>query len=525
MIAWMMYVVAVTLLLSGAALLAEHAVHQRRGPRRWIWALAIIASLLIPTIISSVSVELPSLFAPAVSQKLIVLRESASLRLPFATLAPASASASVDGAAGTADVAANIKRAWLAGSVAMALGLLVSGTVVMRRKRHWVSAEIGGAEVLVAPDTGPAVVGLLRPRIVVPAWLTQADLRQQALVIAHEQAHLDAFDPQLLSIALCLLIAMPWNLPLWWQLHRMRRAIEVDCDARVLRHNRNLAEYGATLLAVGQRQSGFLGVAAAMSESSSFLEQRIRIMLKKPSRWNRSAAIALAGLSFVTAAIAAQISPPNALTPAATAQPFSLTPATLSAYLGSYRMVGDQLVSMTGDGGRLWARFPGQEPIEFFAVSPNELSAPAQGLSATVMRDARGRANALLLHRPGNDDVHAPRIDKQLAEQINMRLEHKYEQQKASPGTEAALRRLFVPLQPLAPLLRGVGPELAHAIQVHHPAMRAHLGRLGEVRSVEFIGVNPSGADKYLVRYEHGTANWLISLDDQGLVVAAFLSP
>ncbi|UUZ52386.1 hypothetical protein LP419_22985 [Massilia sp. H-1] len=43
-----------------------------------------------------------------------------------------------------------------------------------------------------------------------------------------------ARDPQLLGLALLVLVAMPWNLPMWWQLRRLRHAIEVDCDARVL---------------------------------------------------------------------------------------------------------------------------------------------------------------------------------------------------------------------------------------------------------------------------------------------------
>ncbi|SFU72237.1 M56 family metallopeptidase [Pseudoduganella namucuonensis] len=518
MTAWMIYVVAVTILLSGAALLAEQAVHQRRGPRRWIWALAIVASLLIPTVVSSVSVQMPDLFAPAVSRKIVVLRESASLRLPFVGPAPAGA---IGG--GEADHARIIKRAWGAASAAIAAGLLISGAIVMRRKRHWRSARMSGADVLVAPDTGPAVVGLLRPRIVVPAWLTQADSTQQELVIAHEQAHLDAFDPQLLSIALCLLILMPWNLPLWWQLHRLRRAIEVDCDARVLRYKRNLADYGATLLAVGQRRSGYLGVAAAMSESASFLEQRIQIMLKKPARWNRGAAATLACLSLLTAAIAAQIMPPNALKAPSEGQ--SLGPAAIGNYLGSYRVAGDHLISVTGDGARLLAQLPGQGPLEMVPAGDAEFTIPALKMSISAIRDGQGRATALVLHVQGQEELTARRIDAALAEQIKDGLARKVALQVATQGTETALRRLFAQLNETPMKLDGIGPELAAAIRRQEPVMRAHLNRLGDVRSVEFIGVATNGADKYLVRYEHGTAQWLISLDEQGVVLTAFVGP
>jgi len=92
---------------------------------------------------------------------------------------------------------------------------------------------------------------------------------------------------------------MPWNLPLWWQLRRLRRAIEVDCDARVLNAGHDVNRYGETLLEVGQRHSAFLGSVAAMSESKSFLEQRIRIMLSKPKRWWKISAATLAVCPYV----------------------------------------------------------------------------------------------------------------------------------------------------------------------------------------------------------------------------------
>ena len=81
MLSWMLYVIVVTLLLSGAALAAEYAARLRRARTRWIWALTIVASLAIPTIIASVSVQVPSLVAPTVSRKITALREMISVRV------------------------------------------------------------------------------------------------------------------------------------------------------------------------------------------------------------------------------------------------------------------------------------------------------------------------------------------------------------------------------------------------------------------------------------------------------------
>src|SRR4029078_228106 len=108
--------------------------------------------------------------------------------------------------------------------------------------------------------------------------------RLQTSAIAHDQPHLDARDPQLLTLGLALLVFMPWNLPLWWQLRRLRYAIEIDCDARVLKGGVDPQHYGATLIALVERQSAYVGAVAAMSESQSFLEERIEHMFRKPVR-------------------------------------------------------------------------------------------------------------------------------------------------------------------------------------------------------------------------------------------------
>ncbi|HEX5755836.1 MAG TPA: TonB family protein, partial [Arenimonas sp.] len=81
----------------------------------------------------------------------------------------------------------------------------------------------------------PALVGLLRPRIVLPADFEQRyRTDEQALVLAHERAHLHHFDAwanAAAALALCLL----WFHPLaWWALGRFRFDQELACDARVL---------------------------------------------------------------------------------------------------------------------------------------------------------------------------------------------------------------------------------------------------------------------------------------------------
>jgi beta-lactamase regulating signal transducer with metallopeptidase domain len=521
MIAWMSYVVVVTLALSVAAVLAERAARHSPMPTRWIWTLTIIASLVLPTVVASVSIELPSVFSPAVAQKMIVLREATSVRLPSTVWGVSLA----DEAGEASDADLWLKAFWWVASAAILVALVISMALVARRKRHWVTAGLGQTQVYVAADVGPAVVGLLRPRIVVPAWLLQAPRSQQNLVLAHEQSHLDAYDPQLLSVALCLLVSMPWNLPLWWQLKRLRRAIEVDCDARVLRGGHKLADYGEALLAVGQRQSRFVGLVAAMSESTSFLEQRIRIMLNQPVQWARTSAAALAALSLAMLAVAAEVSPPNAIEAGARpAQAIMLSAKVLAKYEGYYRLGAQQVLHATREGQRMFTQVTGQAKLEVFARSETEFFTRDRNERGSVVRDAQGRATAIVLHQ-GGQDITLPRIDEAQARQISDALNAKLKNQVATPGSEAALRRLIAQMRQDPPNVDGISPGLAAAIKEQHPRAQPFFERLGNVKSVEFVSVSEMGWDKYLVRYERGSATWQIQLGANGIIEGSMVTP
>jgi bla regulator protein blaR1 len=109
---------------------------------------------------------------------------------------------------------AGFKDVWIITSSTLLLILAVIALQLYRRRRLWTQASMLGTAVHIAPDLGPAVVGFLAPRIVMPLWLTRSPHSEQAAVIAHEKCHIRAGDPQLFTVALCLLVFMPWNLPL-----------------------------------------------------------------------------------------------------------------------------------------------------------------------------------------------------------------------------------------------------------------------------------------------------------------------
>jgi hypothetical protein len=237
-------------------------------------------------------------------------------------------------------------------SMALALVILASGAHLSWRRRRWDRDQMAGTAVYISEDCGPAVVGFLRPRIVVPRWLTKLSLDEQELVIAHERSHLGAYDTQLLTIAVCLLACMPWNLMLWWQLRRLRLAIEIDCDARVLSLGYPVARYSETLIAVGERQCASYAMTMARYGSKSFLEQRIHNMLQKKTSHARVGALAFASLGFGFAVCAAEVAPPKPdLLGKTSQQETSVDPKLLQANgQPDVRALRSQILQMQADG-------------------------------------------------------------------------------------------------------------------------------------------------------------------------------
>jgi hypothetical protein len=75
---------------------------------------------------------------------------------------------------------------------------------------------------------------------------------------------------------------MPWNVALWWQLSRLRLAIELDCDARVIaRRNHDALVYTRLLLSVGERVRSARHPVLAMSRSRSALAKRFDALLRR----------------------------------------------------------------------------------------------------------------------------------------------------------------------------------------------------------------------------------------------------
>lgn len=521
MLTWMLYVMVVSLLLGLAALAAEHRSRLKRSAGRWFWLLAILASLLIPTVIASVSVQLPNILSPEVSNQVVALREVTNQQLSPAYWIGQSALNSPQ----VRNFDPLLQRAWSLISLLMLLALLSSAAHLYWHKRRWPSGSIVGVNVYLSPDVGPAVVGLFRPVIVTPSWLTQSPTTVQQAVIAHEQSHLDAGDQRLLTIALGLLVFMPWNLPLWWQLHRLRNAIEVDCDARVLKSGISVANYGQTLLAIGERQSRYIGAVAAMTESPSFLETRLKIMTQKRSKTWRLTAAAMGLLATALTAVAAQVSPPNGTNSLAAISKYKeiqLSEAALDGYVGTYRLGEDSVLTIARRGAQVKAQITGQPAIDIFPESSKLFFFKVVDAQLHFVLDGKGKATGFELHQNGVQ-LEAVRIESAEAEQINQVLADKIKGQTATAGSEAALRRMVESQAAGKPNYAEMSPELAAETKKQMPQIKSLFDNIGPLQSIKFRGVGNQGWDVYELKFERAVLVGRIHLTPSGIINGALL--
>ena len=316
MLTWMAYVSLVGALLAGAGAVLERFSPWLAGRRRLLW-LGVIGTTLVFAAAAAVAPTRPrddTAATPSLRES--TTAESARPQLSVVHGAPRVAGALAPDAIATRQAAPNppvraqaagvdelLFLLWLAGTTLCVTVLMISAWRVARMQRTWRESVLAGVPVFVSHDVGPAVIGLVHHGIVVPAWVETLGADEQRTVMTHEREHVRAGDPLLLWGATLLVAFMPWNVALWYGLRRLRHAIEIDCDARVLRSRPDARAYCTLLLDVGERTLAGVAPVAALAEPATLLERRIEVMME-PLRVRRRGVIASAtgALALVAAA-------------------------------------------------------------------------------------------------------------------------------------------------------------------------------------------------------------------------------
>lgn len=245
-----LYVIAISASLGGIGVLAEHAWPAAWG-RRWVWLGVISLSTVIPP--------------------LYRVRHNAMVH--DASLVQAS---SYDALVGQLIMLSM----WVSIALAVAQALRVS--YLIRRSRR-AAAVIDGVPSVITDSVGPATVGVVLPRVLIPRWVLALPPLQRRYVLRHEEEHRNSRDTLLLFVASLGGVLGPWNLPIWWQLRRLRLAVELDCDTRVVAALGNTHAYGEMLLKVGEAGSRSPGLQPALL-GMGMLERRITQLVAPPAR-------------------------------------------------------------------------------------------------------------------------------------------------------------------------------------------------------------------------------------------------
>ena len=255
--------------------------------RRFGAGAAYLCWLLVP--VAMLAAALPH---PAAA--LVVHVDVPTLAPAWVTAGPVARGAAGQGAALAFAVA------WLAGAVS--LGALLA----MRQRRFEATlTSAGDAAPRLSAGVGPAVLGVLRPRIVLPRDFESAfDARERRLMLLHEQVYLRRRDNLWNLLASALLVLHWFNPVAWWAARGLRADQELACDAAVLRRESPdaLAAYAGALLKVQ-------GVAltpplATTWQSSHPLVERVRMLQHhRLSSARHRAGLRLAALSILVAGV------------------------------------------------------------------------------------------------------------------------------------------------------------------------------------------------------------------------------
>jgi bla regulator protein BlaR1 len=509
MLAWMGYSMVVGLLLAGAGWACEQAAIARRLPLRWLWAASMACTLLLPMAMNSLQVELPALMAGGSMPRTVALRDLAAPSLTPRAWVPPAAQPILR----QLEIDAQLGRGWLAMSAMLAL-VSIAGVVWMGwRARSWQRHRIAGVVVWVSADMGPAAHGVLRPRIVVPRWLLDGPASQQALVLAHEQSHVNARDPLLLALGLLALVAMPWNVALWWQARRLQRAIEIDCDARVLAQGHSVQQYGSTLIDIGERQCLPFGAVAAMAASRSLLAQRIG-MMTRPAKRRFAPLFALLALGM--AAAAAQVGPP-----AMVRHEVSISHAVVNSYVGYYQLSDYEVIILSQAGERLIWQVNHGRSFVMSADSETSFFSPQVDLQLEFPKVAPGQGVPEVMMRQLGVEMHAKRVEASVVQAIDEAIKQRVADQRPLPNGAALLRR-NLELARHGQLQRDdFTHDFGALLQRTLPGARKEFEANGDIRSIKFRSVDIYGADIYDIEFEHGRATCWITENAAGKVTFA----
>jgi bla regulator protein BlaR1 len=181
----MLYTITVGIpILLGA--IAVAAILRRYGrPERAVWTCALVLAFALPAISLLDPVRSTPVVGPPPAAGVIGLPEVVAVPVPSSSL----------------DLGGLLVTLWLGVSLSMATHWMLATLRLSWSARFWRPGTLNGVPVLMTEDVGPAVSGVLRPRVLAPEWLATLPPRERELILMHEEEHVRARDPLLVAVA------------------------------------------------------------------------------------------------------------------------------------------------------------------------------------------------------------------------------------------------------------------------------------------------------------------------------------
>ena len=185
---------------------------------------------------------------------------------------------------------------WLAGVAGMILYSIVS---YWKLKKRLSVKLLLGDNIYIADDIdSPFVIGLIKPKIYLPATLAE---QEQSYIIAHEQHHIRRCDHVIKVLAFAALV-LHWMNPLVWLAFVLAaRDMEMSCDEAVIRKlgEEVRGDYAASLLSLATGKRIIAGFPLAFGEGNP--KDRIKNLSKwkKPVIWVSVVTVVLCGVLAV----------------------------------------------------------------------------------------------------------------------------------------------------------------------------------------------------------------------------------
>lgn len=185
------------------------------------------------------------------------------------------------------------KYVWLAGILAL---LLSSGISYGKLRKRIATAKLLRENIYLA-DTipSPFVVGILRPKIYLPAHLSR---QEQSYILLHEQHHIRRLDPVWKMLAFVAL-TLHWFNPLVWAAFFLAgKDMEMSCDEAVIgKLGLSVrADYADSLLNLATGKHRIAGMPLAFGEGDTRGRIRNLAKWKRPAVWILVAVAVVCGI-------------------------------------------------------------------------------------------------------------------------------------------------------------------------------------------------------------------------------------